>query len=615
MADQLARGIFARFQPSENPFRAPNGMEDNLRLIDDHLALYTVQPPVPRGSDLPPAPVPGLGQIYEDGGYAVFNGGEWRNYPGKAGLRVVQLNGADEYFSKDGASWVSMNELMSTALDVRRFDVWGDGTIEASKLYRALDKAVAKRRPLWVPTGSVGYYAGVGGWDFRGADVPILGEGMPAYSSGFDRLQPNSGTIFFGTVDQSGSRASFFNAGVDTGPWFRANIGGGRYEEGLRNTAAGDPAILTTYNRDWTFANVRVLLPPAIAEQQETWGHCLLAERLIGVQHGYIECRGGFHGYALKSQKVSGGAVVLHAQIGSTYVIKSDDESALAGDIEIESITVGHPLDPNWTGGTGKIESKGLATRNVNIQLLRGRNCDTLLLPAGTGAQVVGVSIGHFEYTDGNQFVAPMKIDGRCLDWKIGTHRIRDVRTGIEMTGGQTIDIGSGSVTNSRDDGYVLKGDVTHGVLHAHNAGGYAVRNDGAFGVEPSRIVGTACALGTISALSDFSDSVALNAAWQPSGGFGAAIAGGEFRLRGSVVAPAGATSDLTEVLTISAPYKPKSTIVGLVAAFKPSTNERRSLVFELYDSGALLVYGATDLGANGRIYLNTIRFMLGVVA
>ena len=38
MPDQLARGLFANFAPSENPFSAPNDMEDNLRLLHDVLA-------------------------------------------------------------------------------------------------------------------------------------------------------------------------------------------------------------------------------------------------------------------------------------------------------------------------------------------------------------------------------------------------------------------------------------------------------------------------------------------------------------------------------------------------------------------------------------------------
>lgn len=104
MADQLARGLWANFQPRENPFDAPNGMEDNLRLIDDHLGLYTLSPPQAPGTPRPLEPEDGAGQIYTDGTAAVYNAGEWRLYPPRKGLRAVLASGTDSWLCS-GTGW------------------------------------------------------------------------------------------------------------------------------------------------------------------------------------------------------------------------------------------------------------------------------------------------------------------------------------------------------------------------------------------------------------------------------------------------------------------------------------------------------------------------------
>lgn len=110
MSNQLARGLYANFAPDENPFGTPNGMEDNLRHLDDHIGLYTLQPPVPIGTPYPPAPIPGDGQIYTNGDYAVYNVGGWILYPARRGLQARMFDGSDVWLSTGAGGWISMRQ-------------------------------------------------------------------------------------------------------------------------------------------------------------------------------------------------------------------------------------------------------------------------------------------------------------------------------------------------------------------------------------------------------------------------------------------------------------------------------------------------------------------------
>lgn len=101
---QLARGIWTGFAPTEDPFQAPNGMSENLRLIDDHLALYTLAAPVPATTALPTDVRPGAGQIFGNGSYAVFNAGSWTAYPARTGMWAIELGPKTQYVNI-GTGW------------------------------------------------------------------------------------------------------------------------------------------------------------------------------------------------------------------------------------------------------------------------------------------------------------------------------------------------------------------------------------------------------------------------------------------------------------------------------------------------------------------------------
>jgi hypothetical protein len=112
---QLARGLWSGFGPREDPFAVSNGMAENLRLIDDHIALYTLAPPLPAGSDLPQAAADGDGQIFEDGTYSVYSAGEWKTYPARRGIVAALADGSDVIYST-GTGWRQVSAEMFATL-------------------------------------------------------------------------------------------------------------------------------------------------------------------------------------------------------------------------------------------------------------------------------------------------------------------------------------------------------------------------------------------------------------------------------------------------------------------------------------------------------------------
>lgn len=106
--------MFVEFSSAEDPFKSINGMEENLRLIDDLLALYTLSPPTPRGF-VPSNPKDGDGQIHIDGWYSTFNGGTWKAYPPRKGVRAV-LVAQSEGWINSGTGWLANSEVSAAAV-------------------------------------------------------------------------------------------------------------------------------------------------------------------------------------------------------------------------------------------------------------------------------------------------------------------------------------------------------------------------------------------------------------------------------------------------------------------------------------------------------------------
>ncbi|BDR08576.1 hypothetical protein CTR2_R19140 [Comamonas thiooxydans] len=109
--EQLAGGIWASFGTTEDPFAVPNGMEENLRRIDDHMALSTLSGPILSTSALPANPAPGSGQVFTNGSYAVFNGGVWKRYPALVGLIAMEMATRTLYLNIGTAWLIVANKL------------------------------------------------------------------------------------------------------------------------------------------------------------------------------------------------------------------------------------------------------------------------------------------------------------------------------------------------------------------------------------------------------------------------------------------------------------------------------------------------------------------------
>lgn len=155
---QLARGLWAQFATQENPFGVANGMEQNLRHIDDHLALYTLLPPQAPGTPLPGDPFDGDGHAYTDGSYATFNGGTWCTYAPRRGIRVVLANGTDSWLNT-GTGWEQFS-VVDTAPAVQAAVAAATGVAEA-EITPLMQEAQAARDEA-VPAASAAQAARVG---------------------------------------------------------------------------------------------------------------------------------------------------------------------------------------------------------------------------------------------------------------------------------------------------------------------------------------------------------------------------------------------------------------------------------------------------------------------
>lgn len=119
---QLARGLWNEFAQREDPFGVPNGMHENLRVIDDHLAGYSMSEPVEPGAEKPLDPQNGVAVLYTDGSYEVFNGGEWKGYPPLRGMafgvleRSADLGVNRGIFFCNGSGWTSTDEFLTRRL-------------------------------------------------------------------------------------------------------------------------------------------------------------------------------------------------------------------------------------------------------------------------------------------------------------------------------------------------------------------------------------------------------------------------------------------------------------------------------------------------------------------
>lgn len=109
----LSRIINGRFPRGFSFWDEPNGMNDNLRVIDDHIYIPAnlVQT---SAAALPPGATAGYTVITTDTGeMAVWLDGAWTRYP--AAMGKVAVNGDDLWFNT-GSSWLSLDAKIAAAL-------------------------------------------------------------------------------------------------------------------------------------------------------------------------------------------------------------------------------------------------------------------------------------------------------------------------------------------------------------------------------------------------------------------------------------------------------------------------------------------------------------------
>ena len=300
----------------------------------------------------------------------------------------------------------------------------------------------------------------------------------------------------------------------------------------------GTPGNLATYIQNVAFGNIKVL---AVANLN----HGCLIEFINGVNHGYVEVDGGFHGYVVKSTQVRGGNVWAYNQTSDAYIIKSDQYTNCSH-VTIDSITVGR-RDSAIETGNGYIQSTtgGFITAYIQIGRLMAVNCKQPFGRVGDDEFITDVSIGQISCDDitGNG----IDLTGKFRRVQLGKHIINNC-TGYgiavnDNSGGQeSIDIGSGSVTNPGTgvSGYYLNSvAVTHGDLKIVNTTAAGVNRVGATPLDLNRISTVSVTGGLATSAKEILTSANLLNSWVNSGGavwpFQIVQLGQTFHVRGTV--------------------------------------------------------------------------------
>ena len=161
---QLARGIWANFAATEDPFAVPNGMEDNLRTLDDHIALYTLSAPIEPDTQLPVNVESGAGQVFSDGGYAVFNAGIWRRYRPRIGLVLTEPNSKQRYLCT-GAAWESIGAVVADKTYLTRAQMNADFVHDVGTQGRVVNDPA---HTIEAPVNGNYTWMGASGWVWSG---------------------------------------------------------------------------------------------------------------------------------------------------------------------------------------------------------------------------------------------------------------------------------------------------------------------------------------------------------------------------------------------------------------------------------------------------------------
>lgn len=509
------------------------------------------------------------------------------------------------------ASDVSVHNGMAV-----RPDWWGTGAGTLLKAIAALPSTGGVVQMLARDYNIVGLY----GWiPFTGPyigiekpNVTLRGAGMPNTATDGSRFISGSGTVVQGTLSNYANGFEAYDLGVDVGPYVRANYSFGPYvPEGFvpgSHKFQGTPGDLTTYIQNVAFGNIRVLA------DSTTLAHAILAEFINGLSHGYCEAEGGYHGYVCKSTNVVGGDAWAYGQVGDGYIIKSDQYTR-AQNISINSITVGKRGYATRTAqGFFQSTTGGHITARVTIGSISGWNCRELLTKTGDNEPITDIMVGQImgDDIDGNGF----SILGDMRRIQIGNHIISNATANgvyVDSNSGESIDIGSGAVTNCDSNGYYFTGpNHSHGDIRAIGNGGYGVNRNGTSRLDWNRVTGSGNTLGIINSLLEPLTSADLQNSWVNSVGtwpFQVVQIGNTLYFRGTV------KDGTTNVIaTLPVAYRPALTLSFMTVALTAGGTRAWAHV-DVQPNGEIQVAnfsgGSPGLGGTGCVVALNFNYIL----
>ena len=332
-------------------------------------------------------------------------------------------------------------------------------------------------------------------------NITLFGSGMPTYSSDGTRMEGGTrllGNNTFGVCDGF----SMHNLGIDCGNHVIDYLYGGTSKDGLLSIGSNQ-----------FFDNVRVMIKSDPAQLK----HGIIFEGHENITHGFLETRGGYHGYVAKSKNVNGGDVVVNETAGTMAIFKAD-KGMTYSNIRVKSIA--------YFGKDGLTPSLIFEAINngtlsdVHIGRFVGRNSGpgvafTKDTSAGSLSDI-HIDVLDLDGCAGNGFALDNQLVGRV---SIGHHSLKNCSgQGFYIDRGYSLNIGSGEVVNAGQNGYFFGGNLNRnniqfGDIRADGCGQYGVRNDALIPINPGKVLGSSNASGLVSA--NFGDIiVALGSGW-----------------------------------------------------------------------------------------------------
>lgn len=426
-------------------------------------------------------------------------------------------------------------------------------------------------------------------------NITIVGSGMPQLSSDKTRFIDGTGTIIQGSIKNQARGFKIFNLGIDCGNYVSQNVYSAEtYEDALQHYAVGA-------NANIEIKNVKTLNSIGVSSKPGT--HSILMEQLEGVDLGYVECIGGFHGLTIKCRNLRGDMAYCYGQYGDAFIIKSDSGGPCS-DIVIRTIKVGLADNSGWPDVTmGGIYDAhdNVSIDNVEIGSLIVQNASWGLIPSNENTgYITNLRINSYSAFNvyGNYY--SLTIDSRCVGLNIGDHQCSNTSGGIRIDGSSVnITLGNGYSKGSTKSGYALGGNsLLHGTLMANENGEYGVDYLGGIGLDASLIRGFINGFGLISELPSAKDGSPLNG-WADTGAFDMTITGKTVSITGSLTRGTAATA--YKALSICQPRKRVT-----IPAFGTNASSTRVPV-ECYmeTDGSLNVVGFASIPVGGTIDFN----------